>query len=159
MEDWIVHLATLFPEARLKHIIEMRGIDAQGAELAVAASAFFKGLFYDAKSLTQVEAMIGKFERAELEEYRRRVPSEGYGATLAGKGTREYAEALLEIAEGGLARIDEVWASSRDGERRYLDPIAELIQRGENPAARLLREAGDREGQELRDFLLEFARF
>lgn len=159
MEDWIVHLATLFPEARLKHIIEMRGIDAQVAELAVAASAFFKGLFYDATSLTQVEAMVGKFERAELEEYRRRVPSEGYGATLAGKGTREYAEALLEIAEGGLSRIDEVWASSRDGERRYLDPIAELIKRGENPAARLLREAGDREGHELRDFLLEFARF
>lgn len=165
MEDWIVHLATLFPDARLKHIIEMRGIDAQPAELAVAASAFFKGLFYDPKSMDELESLIGGVGREALEAYRRRVPAEGYGASLEGKSTREYAEGLLEIAAGGLRRIGEGGSSASsstyadEGEGQYLEPIAELIGRGESPAARLLREAGEREGQDLREFLLERAQF
>ena len=159
MEDWVVHLATLFPEARLKHIIEMRGLDAQPAELSVASSAFFKGLFYDAVSMDELERLIGGVDRSELEAYRQRMPSEGLGALLAGKGTRDYAERLLEIADGGLERIDRAHASSCDAERRYLEPIAALIARGESPASSLIAEAGDREGEALRAFILERARF
>ncbi|NLE48388.1 MAG: glutamate--cysteine ligase [Sandaracinaceae bacterium] len=155
LEDWTVHLATLFPEARLKHIIEMRGIDAQNAELAVAASAFFKGLFYDSRSLDALEALLRGITREALEGYRRRAPSEGYSAELGGKSTREYAEALLDLADSGLRRLAGEGAS----ERRFLEPIAELIRDGESPASRMLREAGDREGEELRRFLLERARF
>jgi len=45
--DWETHLNTLFPEARLKRTLEMRGADAQGAALWPALPALFKGLLYD----------------------------------------------------------------------------------------------------------------
>ena len=59
-----MHLATLFPEARLKRIIEMRGVDGQTLPFALASSALFKGLFYDERSFAQTVARVTEEIRA-----------------------------------------------------------------------------------------------
>ncbi|MEZ4332067.1 MAG: glutamate-cysteine ligase family protein [Myxococcota bacterium] len=46
--DWETHLTTLFPDVRLKRIIEVRGADVAGAGHICALPAVWKGLFYDA---------------------------------------------------------------------------------------------------------------
>src|SRR4029077_7139532 len=46
LSDWRTHLNTLFPEARLKNTLEMRGADAQGRSELTALPALWKGLLY-----------------------------------------------------------------------------------------------------------------
>ena len=45
--DWEDHLTTLFPEARVKRFIEMRGADAGSWQSLCALPAFWVGLLYD----------------------------------------------------------------------------------------------------------------
>ena len=45
--DWDTHLTTLFPEVRLKRVIEVRGSDAVPPGLICALPALWKGLLYD----------------------------------------------------------------------------------------------------------------
>ncbi len=47
MDDWVMHLTTIFPEIRLKKFIEMRGADGCPQEMIVALSALWVGLLYD----------------------------------------------------------------------------------------------------------------
>ena len=47
MDDWVMHLTTIFPEIRLKKFIEMRGADGGPQEMIVALSALWVGLLYD----------------------------------------------------------------------------------------------------------------
>jgi glutamate--cysteine ligase len=44
MGDWEVHLSTLFPEARLKRYIEIRGADAGPMPVAIGLAALWRGL-------------------------------------------------------------------------------------------------------------------
>jgi glutamate--cysteine ligase len=44
LADWNLHLTTLFPEVRLKKVIELRGADSVPPELVCAVPAFWKGL-------------------------------------------------------------------------------------------------------------------
>ena len=47
MDDWVMHLTTIFPEIRLKKFIEMRGADGGPQEMIVALSALWVGLLYN----------------------------------------------------------------------------------------------------------------
>jgi glutamate--cysteine ligase len=47
--DWEDHLTTLFPEARVKRFIEMRGADSGPWSSLCALPAFWVGLLYDAE--------------------------------------------------------------------------------------------------------------
>ena len=47
VKDWENHLSTLFPEARLKRFIEMRGADGGPWNHICALPAFWVGLLYD----------------------------------------------------------------------------------------------------------------
>ena len=51
IEDWELHLTTIFPEVRLKTFLEMRGADAGNIDHVCALSAFWVGLLYDDTSL------------------------------------------------------------------------------------------------------------
>ena len=48
LDDWARHLTTLFPEVRLKRVIEVRGADAVPPGLTCSLPAIWKGLLYDA---------------------------------------------------------------------------------------------------------------
>ena len=47
--DWEDHLTTLFPEVRLKRVVEMRGADMGTADMCLALPALWKGLLYDGR--------------------------------------------------------------------------------------------------------------
>jgi glutamate--cysteine ligase len=137
--DWEMHLATIFPEARLKRVIEMRGVDGQALWLALAASAFFKGLFYDPESLASAVALSERLGEAELATARPSISQLGLAAMLEGRRVAGWAEELLELARAGLERSAQRDESGRD-ESMYLEPILELAQKGHCPADALLAE-------------------
>ncbi|TAJ84219.1 glutamate--cysteine ligase, partial [bacterium] len=47
IEDWDLHLTTLFPEVRIKRYMEIRSADSQPPEFMPALPALIKGVLYD----------------------------------------------------------------------------------------------------------------
>jgi glutamate--cysteine ligase len=143
--DWELHINTLFPEARLKRTIEVRGVDAQGHELTCALPALWKGMLYDPRALSQLESLITPLTAAVVQEARPDIARLALGAKLAGRPVLSWAEQVLDIALGGLERLGCRNASGQD-ERIYLKPLADRLARGQVPAHALLeavRSGGD----------------
>ncbi len=136
-EDWIGHLNTLFPEARLKSTLEMRGADSQSGTRVLAVPALWKGIFYDSTALEQAETLFDALSLEEAETFRKGIHARGLRTPLMGKPALERAQALLEIAQGGLDRLAEPGVES---ERRFLEPMQTLLMHGQTPADALLEE-------------------
>jgi glutamate--cysteine ligase len=138
LEDWKVHLNTLFPEVRLKKTIEIRGADSQSVDLACALPAMWTGVLYDEKSLGEAEALVEGWTHDEVVELRTRVWREGLRATFRGKPFVEIAERVVAIADGGLERRAIVAPRTRKDERVHLARIRTLVGQGKTPADVLL---------------------
>ena len=58
LEDWRLHLNTLFPEVRLKRTIEIRGADGQTTDMACALPALWTGVLYDEQALAEARVFL-----------------------------------------------------------------------------------------------------
>ena len=87
IEDWKLHLNTLFPEVRLKKTIEIRGADTQ-TSFAAALPALWTGIFYDEQALGEADAMVQGWGHDEVAELRTRVWREGLRAAVPGGKAR-----------------------------------------------------------------------
>lgn len=139
-DDWDTHLNTLFPEARLKRTLEVRGADALPSDLVCAVPALWKGIFYDAAAFDAAEALAEPLNHAQLEAARPAIASAGLAAELAGRPLQSWAEALLDIAISGLRRRPLLDSDGRD-ESRYLQGMVDLVAQGRTPAEDLLQRA------------------
>jgi glutamate--cysteine ligase len=146
LSDWATHLNTLFPEARLKNTIEVRGADAQRPELACALPALWKGLLYDERALSQLETLIAPLSARLVSDARPEIAKRALRATLAGRPVRKWAEEVIEIGRASLERQACRDAQGRD-ESAYLEPLIALLAAGKTPADVLLEALG-----ETRDF-------
>ncbi|HEV8245707.1 MAG TPA: glutamate-cysteine ligase family protein, partial [Polyangiaceae bacterium] len=146
INDWKLHLNTLFPEVRLKNTLELRACDSQNRELLAAVVALMTGIVYDTQALDEAWAMVEGFDYARVELDRPNLVKQGLAGTLCGEPMTRLAARTLEIASGGLARRARLDEKGRD-ERAHLEPLARLIERGSCPADELLR--GLEQGAEL----------
>jgi glutamate--cysteine ligase len=131
--DFKLHLQTLFPEARLKNTLEVRGCDSLPAQLSMAVPALFTGILYEPRAFEAARALA---EPLTLDIVNRDRPSlirEGLTAPLAGKPAVELAQSLFDIARAGLARRARRNAQNED-ETRYLKPLEPLLSRAQSPA-------------------------
>jgi glutamate--cysteine ligase len=135
--DWETHINTLFPEARLKNTIEVRGADAQRTDLLCALPALWKGLLYDASALSQLEALISPLSAGLVQKARPEIARSALKATLAGRPVRKWAEDVMNIARASLQRQASLDANGQD-ESVYLRPLIELLSAGQTPAEALL---------------------
>ena len=53
MSDWADHLTTLFPEARIKNYLEVRGADGGTWRRICGLPALWAGIFYDQSALNK----------------------------------------------------------------------------------------------------------
>ena len=126
--DWQTHMSTLFPEARLRRYLEVRGADAGPLAMVRALPAFWKGLLYDADACAQATALTAKLSMAQREELRRVIPRAGLAAPLPGVGTvLDGARALVAIARAGLKRV-------APEELPALAAVEEVASTGRSPA-------------------------
>lgn len=135
--DWETHLNTLFPEARLKRTLELRGADAQDESLLAALPALWKGLLYDAQALDAAEALIADLDAQTVEAARPDIVAQALSAQLLDRPVRVWAEEVLVIAAAGLARIGERNAAG-DDESIFLAPLIANVAAGTTPAQRLV---------------------
>jgi len=134
MEDWELHLSTLFPDVRLKTYLETRTADCVPPRLIPALPALWKGILYDDAALAATWDLTRRWSLGERWQHRVDVPRDGLLAAIPGSRgkTVDLARELLAIATHGLARQAE--RNHHADESIHLAPLAELVQRGMSPA-------------------------
>ncbi|PSC04619.1 glutamate--cysteine ligase [Alsobacter soli] len=142
ISDWANHLSTLFPEARLKRYLEMRGADMGTSDMVVALPAFWVGLMYDAGALDQAWQLVKDWTDEERQALRDAVPRQALAAPFRGRTVRELARDVLAISTEGLKRRAKV--EGGQDETAYLAPLQEIVETGRTRADVLLeRYAGE----------------
>ena len=138
MSDWELHLTTVYPEARLKKFIEMRGADS-GYTLAhlSALPAFWTGILYDAACRDAAWDIAKAWSENDRDVLQREVIRRGISGTFQGQPVLNMAARLVEIAQQGLASRRILNGQGRD-ETHFLDVLRDRIDSGKTAADRLL---------------------
>ncbi|MCC6623002.1 MAG: glutamate--cysteine ligase [Deltaproteobacteria bacterium] len=138
MEDWELHVSTLFPDVRLKTYLETRTADCVQPGLIPALPALWKGVLYSDDTLDAAWDLVRRWSFDERVEHRHAVTRDALQAPIPRSSgtTADLANELLAIARAGLA------TQARDGgyadEWVHLAPLAQLTASGRAPADLLL---------------------
>lgn len=146
--DWVDHLSTMFPEVRIKRVMEIRGADCVSVELTGALAALARGVFYDPIALDEAERLLPRLSASEHLAFHQLAQEKGLAGALGRAPLSALARELVEIGRRGLSRLDPLDAP-------LLEPLAALAESGRSPAERVL-EAYRREPASAR-VLAEFA--
>jgi glutamate--cysteine ligase len=131
LSDWADHMTTVFPEARAKKYIEMRGADMGSRDYTVALPAFWVGLMYDTDALNAAWDLVKGFDAAMREDLRVAASVSGLAAEVGGVKMMDLARAALGLSHAGLV-------ARGLGEEAYLAPLAESVKSGLSQADRYL---------------------
>ncbi len=135
-QDWDLHQTSVFPEVRVKKLIEVRMADCVGVDLAAAFVALFTGLFYCPRAYSEARALADHYTHFGT-RHQRYIDScrHGLHATIGGRPNSWWAERLMDIACRGLTACGPE-------DRPFLDPLIHLVSHGQCPADQLLAELG-----------------
>ncbi|HEU0221280.1 MAG TPA: glutamate--cysteine ligase [Paracoccaceae bacterium] len=139
LSDWADHLTTIFPEARLKRFIEMRGADGGPWRRLCALPALWVGLIYDGAALDAAWDLCRHWTEEERERLRLDASVRGLKAEIRGRPLRDIAREALAIAEAGLkARAMPGAGGLVPDETHFLSALQEIAETGKTPAEELL---------------------
>src|SRR5207237_4681465 len=116
----------LFPEVRVKRVIELRGADVVPPPYLHALSALWVGLLYDPQARGAAWELMRRWSFGDLVEFQGEVARNALSARGPdGRTAREIARTLVSLAREGLGR----WAQqSGDEGRSFLDPLEDLLE-------------------------------
>ncbi|OSP55710.1 glutamate--cysteine ligase [Pseudoruegeria sp. SK021] len=139
LSDWADHLTTIFPEARLKKFIEMRGADGGPWRRLCALPAFWVGLTYDQSALDAAWDVGKSWDAETREEWRVAAAKDGLQAKVGGQSMLDIAREVLAIAQSGLkARAIPGAGGLVADETHFLNALQESVETGRVPADELL---------------------
>ena len=133
LDDWRLHLTTLFPEVRLKGYIEFRSADSQTPDRVLGVPALVKGIFYEQDCLDAAFDLVKRWTFADCVALYGEVTRQSMRARMKGIQVLELARELGSIAEEGLKRQGALDSEGRD-ERIYLERLREGLRAGKSPA-------------------------
>jgi glutamate--cysteine ligase len=122
--DWVDHLSTLFPEVRLKRVLEFRSADCCSEPMTAGLAAVLRGLLYDRGAR---EAGL-KLLPARTAEKHAALHEEAARLGLAAPGLAAQCVELLEIAASGL----------NDADAALLEPLRAQARSAKSPAVAVL---------------------
>lgn len=131
LSDWADHLTTVFPEARVKKFIEMRGADAGDRGHMLALPAFWVGLTYDQGALDAAWDLVRGLDAETREGLRVAASEQALAGGAGGVRLADLAARAVDIASAGLT-------ARGLGEEVYLDPLRDSLARGQVQADRWL---------------------
>jgi glutamate--cysteine ligase len=139
LSDWADHLTTLFPEARIKKFIEMRGADGGPWRRLCALPAFWVGLTYDQGALDAAWDLVKGWDTETREAWRAGASEQGLQAEVGGRTMQDLAREVLDIARSGLkARARPGLGGMVADERHFLHALEDSVETGKAPADELL---------------------
>lgn len=154
LSDWADHLTTVFPEARVKQYIEMRGADGGPWRRLCALPAFWVGLMYDQNALDAAWDLVKDWDAETREELRVAASVDGLQAQVGNIKMHDLARDVVAIAESGLkARAYPGAGGLVPDESHFLNALKDSLETGKVPADELLdRYHGDWDGDLTRIF-------
>ncbi|RJL07159.1 glutamate--cysteine ligase [Paracoccus aestuarii] len=141
LSDWADHMTTVFPEARVKKYIEMRGADGGPWRRLCALPALWVGLTYDQGALDAAWDLVKGWDAETRDALRIAAGRDGLQARAGDLRMHDLAREVLAIAESGLK------ARARPGndglvpdETHFLNALKESVDSGKTPADELLEK-------------------
>ncbi|SFR37442.1 glutamate--cysteine ligase [Litoreibacter janthinus] len=139
LSDWADHLTTVFPEARVKQFIEMRGADGGPWRRLCALPALWTGLCYDQSALDAAWDVAKGWDAETREAWRVAASVDGLAAEVNGLKMIDLAREVVAISESGLkARAKPGAGGLVPDETHFLNALKESIETGQTPADELL---------------------
>ncbi len=148
LSDWADHLTTIFPEARIKKFIEMRGADGGPWRRLCALPAFWVGLTYDQTALDAAWDLVKGWDAETREALRVAAGKDALQAKVGGIDMHDLAREVLAISEAGLKARGRTGANGMiPDETHFLNALKESVESGQVPADELLEHYnGDWQG-------------
>ncbi len=139
LSDWADHLTTIFPEARIKRFMEMRGADGGPWRRLCALPAFWVGLLYDPTALDAAWDLVRTWNAEEREVLRHDAGKLGLRAQIRGRSLHDIAREALDIAGDGLrARARTGAGGLVADESHFLNALHETVETGKSPSDELI---------------------
>ncbi|WP_410218154.1 glutamate--cysteine ligase [Paracoccus sp. (in: a-proteobacteria)] len=139
LSDWADHMTTVFPEARVKKYIEMRGADGGSWRRLCALPALWVGLTYDQEALDAAWDLVKGWDAETREALRVAAGRDGLQAEANGVRMHDLARDVLRIAETGLKnRAKPGNGGLVPDETHFLNTVRESVDTGKVPADELL---------------------
>ena len=139
IEDWDLHLTTLFPEVRIKRYMEIRSADSQPPELMPALPALIKGVLYNSDCLQASWDLVKGWSWDERMELYHDSHRHALAARVRRFSLLDLAKELMQIAWEGLRRQGVLNENAED-ETIYLKPLKDLLFQGKCPADLLVEK-------------------
>ncbi|MBU6958361.1 hypothetical protein KRR23_11505 [Pseudomonas sp. CVAP len=134
-QDWVMHLGTLYPEARMKNVVELRSADTCSPPFVAALSAFWKGLAYDDEALESALDLLHVKDANVLKFLYLEASKCGLSGRSPGLGTfKEATRHLVGLAAEGLSR-----QLAPSAEVAHLDVLIDMVERGLSPSDIMLK--------------------
>ena len=157
-EDWVLHLSTIFTEARFKPYLEVRGADCPPGDLVMAFPAILKGILYDRGARETAWELLGNWSNFQRQALFLKISREGPGTRVQGIPLKERILDILRLSREGLKRQATKNEKGED-ETVFLEPLEARLQEGwECPASEVLPLWKGPWKQNVRK-LIEFCRF
>lgn len=131
LSDWADHMTTVFPEARVKRYIEMRGADCGDQAHIAALPAFWVGLMYDQGALDAAWDLVKGLDGETREGLRVAASVSALAGEAGGVRLVDLARAAVGLSHAGLA-------ARGLGEEAQLAPLVESLATGRVQADRWL---------------------
>ncbi len=108
-QDWEAHLGMLFPDIRLKNILEVRVFDSLPPQWAIAIPALLKGLVYEESGIAAAESLLLDLPADAYPLLREVAARDALQGTVGSLSLEAIGKRLVEIALEALGSADEEW--------------------------------------------------
>ena len=137
--DWADHLTTIFPEARVKQFIEMRGADGGPWRRLCALPAFWVGLCYDQTALDAAWDLVKDWDAETREKLRVAASQKGLNASVDGIELSALSKEVVALAHRGLELRARKGANGLlANETHFLNALHDTLASGKSPADELI---------------------
>jgi glutamate--cysteine ligase len=124
INDFKIHLSTIFTEVRLKQFIEIRSLDTCEWNCHCGGPAFFTGLLYE--SLNEACDIINQWKPSEVLNAYIEAPKKGLNTVINNKTLLEWGKIFLNLAQKGLENRSFKNSSGKD-ESIFLRSIESIL--------------------------------
>lgn len=136
LSHWVDHLTTLFPEVRVKRVLELRGADVVPLPLMMSLPALWVGILYDEGARKAAAELTQRWKFSELLQFQADVARTALRAQGPGGATAlDLARDLLRIALAGLRGWRKTSGFDESGN---LDAVSDILDSGRTFAERAL---------------------
>lgn len=130
VDDWILHLSSVYPEARLKNVVELRSADTCSTDYAAALGVFWKGLFYSDVASDHASKLVRFVDASTVDQLY--LDAAKYGLAAVTSDHYKFVDILKELVE--VSRYGLLNLECEKNEISLLDVFSVAIKERRSPA-------------------------